>query len=357
MRRRVAIGVLAATLIVFISGAVALRWSWRELNAPFKGYTGNERVITIEAGRSGADIVRSLHVQGLIEHPRLALLYLRFGLEGDSLKAGEYAFSEPLSSVQVLRHLAAGRVLLHPITIREGLTLEETADALVAAGFGDLDSFLSAMRSPDAIADIDPEATDLEGYLFPETYAFAAGTSEKEIVSALVDHCRRVLKMSVHPRLDPASRRSIRDIVTLASIVEKESQQDQERAVIAGVYTNRLTRGMGLYADPTVVFALKKSGDWDGNLTRQDLAIDSPYNTYRHRGLPPGPIASPGLASLVAAAEPADVPYLYFVSRNDGTHVFAETLAEHNRNVYRWQKLYWRERRSSAQSVEESTDS
>lgn len=357
MRWRLVIGALATTLVLVISGAVALRWSWRELNAPFKGYPEDERVITIEAGRSGAEIVRSLHLQGLLEHPRLALLYLRFGLEGDSLKAGEYSFSEPLSSVEVLRRLAAGRVLLHPITIREGLTLEETADALVAAGFGDLESFLSAMGSPDAIADIDPAATDLEGYLFPETYAFAAGTTEEEIVSIIVDHCRRVLMEDIQPRLEPRSGRSIRDIVTLASIVEKESRIDQERPLIAGVYTNRLARGMGLYADPTVIFALKKSGDWDGNLRRQDLAIDSPYNTYRYRGLPPGPIASPGLASLVAAAQPADVPYLYFVSRNDGTHVFAETLAEHNRNVYKWQKSYWRERRSSGQSVENSTDS
>jgi UPF0755 protein len=357
MRCRLVIGTLAVALVLAAAGAAALRWSWRELNAPFKGYPEDECVITIEPGRSGAEIVSSLHARGVLEHPRLALLYLRLGLEGDSLKAGEYAFSEPLSVVEVLRRLAAGRVLLHPITIREGLTLEETADALVEAGFGHLGSLLEAMRSPKLIADIDPEASDLEGYLFPETYAFATGTTEEEIVATLVDHARRALTEHVRPLLSPQAERSIRDIVTLASIVEKESQVDEERPIVAGVYTNRLARGMGLYADPTVIFALKKSGEWDGNLRRKDLEIDSAYNTYRYRGLPPGPIASPGLASLVAAAEPADVPYLYFVSRNDGTHVFAETLAEHNRNVYKWQKLYWRERRSNGRPVEDSTDS
>jgi hypothetical protein len=140
-------------------------------------------------------------------------------------------------------------------------------------------------------------------------------------------------------------RRSVRELVTLASLVEKEARIEGERPQIAAVYANRLELGMGLYADPTVVYALKQEGRWDGNIRRQDLRMDSPYNTYRHAGLPPGPIASPGLASLKAAARPADITSLYFVSRNDGTHVFADTLAEHNRNVDRWQRQYWREQR------------
>jgi UPF0755 protein len=137
----------------------------------------------------------------------------------------------------------------------------------------------------------------------------------------------------------------VRELVTLASIVEKEARLAAERPLIAAVYANRLERGMGLYADPTVIYALKKAGRWDGNIRRADLALDSPYNTYRHAGLPPGPIASPGAGSLRAAAAPADVPHLYFVGRNDGSHVFATTLQEHNRNVHQWQRLYWRERR------------
>jgi UPF0755 protein len=130
----------------------------------------------------------------------------------------------------------------------------------------------------------------------------------------------------------------------LASIVEKEARLDEERPRIASVYVNRLRIGMALYADPTIIFALKRRGVWDGNLRRADLALDDPYNTYRFAGLPPGPICSPGLASLRAAAAPEEGTFLYFVGRNDGSHVFAETLAEHNRNVERWQKQYWRER-------------
>jgi UPF0755 protein len=136
----------------------------------------------------------------------------------------------------------------------------------------------------------------------------------------------------------------VRDIVTLASIVETEAQLAEERAIIAGVYANRLRIGMPLQADPTVIYSLTLAGEYDGNLRRDDLKFDSPYNTYVYPGLPPGPIASPGLASLQAAARPADVPYLYFVSRNDGSHVFAETLREHNRNVHEWQKVYWRKK-------------
>lgn len=148
----------------------------------------------------------------------------------------------------------------------------------------------------------------------------------------------------MRPALPPDDARTPRQIVILASVIEKEARLDEERAVIAGVYANRLQRGIALYADPTVIYALKLEGRWDGNIRRADLKIDSPYNTYLHPGLPPGPIASPGLASLLASAVPAEVPYLYFVSRNDGSHVFATTLAEHNRNVHQWQKVYWQKR-------------
>jgi UPF0755 protein len=200
------------------------------------------------------------------------------------------------------------------------------------------------MRSPALIADLDPEAQDLEGYLFPETYSFAERTSEREIVETLVRTFRRRYEKSVRSHVRPGV--TLRQVVTLASIVEKEAQVATERPVIAAVYRNRLDQGIGLGADPTVIYALKRAGRWNGNIRRTDLQIDSPYNTYRYAGLPPGPICSPGVASLEAAAQPAAVPYLYFVSRNDGTHVFAQSLAEHNRNVNQWQRRFWRERRA-----------
>ena len=260
------------------------------------------------------------------------------------LKAGEYRFQEPLSTHEALTKLIRGEVVTYPVTIFEGLTLLETVERLTSEGFGEFGRFTALMQSPDLIRDLDPEASDLEGYLFPDTYQFAKGTTEEEIVVALVTTFRRQFAEEVEPLRDPDSHISVREIVTLASIVETEAQLNEERATIAGVYSNRLRIGMPLQADPTVIYSLILAENYDGNLRRDDLKFDSPYNTYVHPGLPPGPIASPGLASLQAAARPADVPYLYFVSRNDGSHVFAKTLREHNRNVNKWQKVYWRKK-------------
>ena len=228
----------------------------------------------------------------------------------------------------------------------EGMTLDETADKLADSKLGRREVLLDLMRSPELIADLDQEAKDLEGYLLPETYSFAPKTEEKIVVATMIKTFRARYEHQLKPLLDRHPGRPLRQVVILASIVEKEARMPNERPVIAGVYSNRVNRHIGLAADPTVIFALKKLGRWDGNIHKADLQVDSPYNTYRYAGLPPGPICSPGIASLIAAADPADVPYLYFVSRNDGTHVFSSTLEEHNRNVEIWQKRYWREKRA-----------
>ncbi len=391
MRFLKAIGCLA--LVVLLAAAGGAWWAWATLHRPL---APGERTLVVEPGTDAGTILARLEDRGLIPDARLARAYLVYGLGDPPLKAGEYRFDEPLSTVGVLDKLIRGDVVLHQVTVVEGLTLEETADALAQAGFGDRDAFLAAMRDPRSIADLDPAAQDLEGYLFPETYSFTRGASAGEIVDAMVRTFHDRFEARVRPLLEagpgaaaspaplagPASAvvadaqsleraasgesqppdepvtpldperpnrargrpLTVRQLVTLASIVEKEAKVDEERPVIASVYSNRLAAGMGLYADPTVIYALKRRGTWNGNLTRADLKVDSPYNTYRYGGLPPGPIASPGLGSLEAAAAPADTAYLYFVSRNDGTHVFSETLAEHNANVSRWQKRYWRER-------------
>jgi UPF0755 protein len=211
-------------------------------------------------------------------------------------------------------------------------------------GFGPQADFIRVASSPDAVRELDPLADNLEGYLFPDTYALPRRTTAEQLADRMVARFEKALTPEI--RQQAAARGlSVRELVTLASLVEKETAKADERPLVAAVYANRLKIGMGLQCDPTVIYALERAGRYTGNLTRADLQFDSPYNTYRYAGLPPGPIASPGQASLEAAAQPADVPYLYFVSRNDGSHAFASTLDEHNRNVYEFQIQYFRQRR------------
>jgi UPF0755 protein len=203
-------------------------------------------------------------------------------------------------------------------------------------GFGSADDFIAAASTPGPIRELDPRAPDLEGYLFPDTYATARHATAAQLVGRMVAGFETVLTPKLRAQAE-ARGLSVHELVTLASIVEKETGKAEERPLVAAVYANRLKIGMALQCDPTVIYALQRADRYNGNLTRADLQSDSPYNTYRYPGLPPGPIAAPGQASLDAAAHPADAPYLYFVSRGDGSHVFATTLDEHNRNVYEFQ--------------------
>lgn len=347
--------VLAVLVVLGLAAAgAAAWWAWGQVDSPYRGFAGDAAMVVVEPGTPSVHILDQLERRGVIVDSRLARLYMKLVLGDPPLQAGEYRFEGAAPLPQVLDKLVRGDVVDHAVTIVEGLTLEETAEALADAGFGEHDALLAAMRDPAPIADLDPEAETLEGYLFPSTYRFRRGTSEEEVVHTMVATFRRAWENEIEPLLaelereaggGEGPRRSVRELVTLASLVEKEAKIEEERPQIAAVYANRLEVGMGLYADPTVIFALKQEGRWDGNIRREDLRMDSPYNTYRHAGLPPGPIASPGLASLKAAARPADITSLYFVSRNDGSHVFADTLAEHNRNVDRWQRRYWRDQR------------
>jgi len=344
LRRLAGLAVLLA-LAVLAAGW----WAWRSLNEPYSGFSG-ERRVNVEPGASGLAILATLDREGVIRDARLARLWLL--AQGDpALQAGEYLFRAPLTTPEALGKVIRGDVIAHRVTVPEGLTLEETADRLVLARLGDRDAFLALMRDPKPIADLDSRAEDLEGYLFPDSYTFAADTAPKTIVEAMVANFRKRWRTEVAPKLPADGGRTLREVTTLASIVEKEAKAATERPLIAAVYANRLERGMGLFADPTIIFALKRLGRWDGNIRKPDLALDSPYNTYKYAGLPPGPICSPGTGALAAAAAPADVPYLYFVSKNDGTHVFATTLDEHNKNVATWQRRYWRERRAAERAA------
>jgi UPF0755 protein len=346
-RRRLGCTLLLLLLAVLAAGA-AVGFGWWVLR-PYQGYAGAEKLVDVAPGTGVGRILEQLQREGVVASAGVARAYLVYVLKNPPVQAGEYRFAGPMTFPEVLRKLIRGDVVSRTVTVVEGFTMEDIAAQLAQAGAGSREAFLERMRSPALIADLDPAATDLEGYLFPETYRFRIGTSEAEIVATMVKTFRSRFERHVRPMLAgvtgvPAV--PVREVVTLASIVEKEARASAERPIIAGVYRNRLRRHMGLDADPTVIFALRRLGRWDGTIHHDDLRVDSPYNTYRYAGLPPGPICSPGLASLEAAARPAEVPYLYFVSRNDGTHVFAATLEEQNRNVDLWQRRYWRERRA-----------
>jgi UPF0755 protein len=317
---------------------------WRALRTPYQGYKEPKTRVELRRGQATAAILQNLQRHGVLRDEWIPLVYLKFLRGRDSLKAGVYEFDKPLSPVEVIDKLVRGDVVLKTITVREGLDRFAVAKLFADEGLGTESTWDTATRNADLIRDIAPEAESLEGYLFPDTYKFNPGTPAPVIVQQMVANFRKHWGNEIALI---TTGLGAHQTVTLASIIETEAQQPQERPVVASVYINRVRRRMLLGADPTVIYALKLAGRWDGNIRKADLQIDSPYNTYRKPGLPPGPIANPGLASLRAAAAPATTPYLYFVARNDGSHVFSTTNEEHNRNVEKYQRQYFRDKRKA----------
>ncbi len=331
-RRRPRFLVLVAVL------AAAGAWlAWRHETQGVKLEARARTVkLAIPPGASADAIGRALEAEGLVRHPLVFRLLVRSRGLGGQLKAGEYALEGPLSLEDILGLLARGDVVRNEITIPEGRTLEETAALLAAQGIAP-DGFLELARDPELIRDLDPEASDLEGYLFPDTYEIPLTPNPATgLVRRMLGRFREV----VGPEQTRIAARelTVRQVVILASLVELETAATEERPRIAAVFLNRLEKRMLLQTDPTIIYALKLEGRWDGNIRRRDLEMDSPYNTYKHVGLPPGPIGSPGREAILAVLDPADTRELYFVSRNNGTHQFSETLAAHNRAVNRYQR-------------------
>jgi UPF0755 protein len=313
-------------------------WMYLGVQRPYKGYDAAEQFVEIPPGIGTVGMSQRLAEAGVVRSAATFRVAVWVRGAGRRLQAGEYRFDRPMTATEVVDKIARGDVYLRTITFREGLTIRQMAELYESRGFGPAQEFVKAAGNADAIRPLDPDARDLEGYLFPDTYTLPRRVTAEQIVSRMVAGFQKVLTPELR-RQAAARGLSVRELVTLASIVEKETGKAEERPLVAAVYANRLRIGMGLQCDPTVIYALEREGRFNGNLTREDLHnYDSPYNTYRYAGLPPGPIAAPGKASLEAAANPADASYLYFVSRNDGSHAFATTLDEHNRNVFQFQK-------------------
>jgi UPF0755 protein len=325
---------LIADLVVALVAAGA--WLLLGSEQPFKGYAAAEQFVEIPPGAGPALIGRRLAEAGVVRDELSFRIALTRSGQARRLQAGEYRFDRPMSAREVIARIARGDVFLRPITFPEGLTIFQMAEIYERDGGGSRAEFVKAAGNGALIHEIDPGARDLEGYLFPDTYALPRNTTAAQLISRMVTAFRDNVTPEIVERA-AARGYSVRQLVTLASLVEKETAKPAERPIVAAVYANRMRIGMGMQCDPTVIYALERAGKYTGNLTREDLRFDSPYNTYRYAGLPPGPIASPGRASLDAAAAPADVPYIYFVSRNDGSHVFSTTLDEHNRNVFEYQ--------------------
>ena len=324
-------------------------WLYSGVIEPYRGYDAAEVFVDIPSGAGPGTIGTRLVEAGVVRDARTWQIALWISGRSRSLRAGEYRFDKPVHALDVIDKIARGDVYRRRLTFREGLTIAEMAQVFEERGFGKADEFRQAAQNASLINDLDPDATDLEGYLFPETYALPRGTSAAAVVAQMVSGFKNALTPELRSAAATAGL-TTRQLVALASLVETETGTPAERPLVAAVYSNRLQIGMPMQADPTVIYAMQKAGTYHGNLRRDDLQLDSPYNTYKYAGLPPGPIAAPGKASLEAAAKPADVGYLYFVSRNDGSHVFASTLEEHNRNVFTWQVEYFRKQRQGARN-------
>jgi UPF0755 protein len=329
-------------LIIPIGVLVAAAlWMANGLYRPFRGYTGNV-IVVVKPGMHAQSVADELARDRVLAH-RLPFLF-RYWLgrrHHETIKYGEYLFDRPLSALEVYAKLVRGEVYLHSVVVPEGSDRFDMARIFHQDVSLNPRAFLAATGDTASIRNLDPKAPTLEGYLFPDTYRFPRGVSASRVIQTMVSRFRQVWNSRVRPQMTEGSA-DAHEVMTLASLIEKETPSPAERPLIAGVFVRRLRLGMPLQCDPTVIYALEiKESSADpvvAPLTGSDLQVDSPYNTYMHVGLPPGPICSPGLASILAALHPAPGKALYFVSNNHGGHVFADTLAEQNRNVARYRQ-------------------
>ncbi len=292
-----------------------------------------EAVVIVSPGERFQKITGKLLAAGVLNHPLKFSIYARMKGYDKSIKAGEYLLSKAMSPEGILQVLIDGKVRLHKVTIPEGYTQKQIAQLLEASGLTPEADFLEATTDTDFLKSQGIDADSFEGYLFPDTYFFPLEVTPKKIISTMVRRLQGQFRPEWKERAEKLGY-SIHDVITLASIIEKEAGTASERPIISSVFHNRLKKGMRLESDPTVIYGIK---DFDGNLTREHLLTPSPYNTYRIKGLPPAPIANPGSDAIESALYPAETAYLFFVAKRDRTHQFSSTLAEHNRAVKKYQ--------------------
>jgi UPF0755 protein len=322
--------VLSAT----VAGVVA---ALRLLETPWRRGPDRSVLVQIPARSTTQSILSALEEGGLLRDRRLGSIALKTFYRGKTLKAGEYRFTRSLSPVDLLRPIVAGDVVRWKVTIPEGFAADEIFGVLESKGFGAVEDYRRLFASPREFGSVPEGAPTLEGFLFPDTYTLTRPRPAREVVEQLTRQFRLRLPAEYADDARKAGL-SLLDAVTLASIVEKETSLPDERPLISAVFHNRLRIGMPLQCDPTTIYAMRRRGAWHGPLTRTDLAVDDPYNTYVHGGLPPGPICSPSLASLRAAVAPATSQALYFVAKGDGSHTFSESYEGQQRNVARYRQ-------------------
>jgi len=335
-------GVPTFVLVLAAACAALAGWVAMSLYQPYQGFSSQGVYVDIPHGASQRTIGRILATQGVVRS--------RWVFEGlcrwsgrHTLEAGEYFFDHPVTPFQVFDALANGRVYVRELVVPEGYSMFDIADLVAREGFTTRDDFLAAARNPAAVRDLAPSATSLEGFLFPATYEFPRHPSGQQMADAMVKRFRQEWATLSAESRDPTPG-ALERTLTLASLVERETPKAEERPLVAGVFDNRLARRQPLQCDPTVVYAMELAGQYSGTLEARDIPFESPYNTYRHPGLPPGPIANPGEASIRAALAPAQTDYLYFVANTEGGHFFGKTLAEHNHNVALYRRRLTEER-------------
>lgn len=293
-----------------------------------------QRVLEIPEGTTLRETARLLFQNGLITRVESFVVVGKLLAIERRIIPGEYAFHTQMLPLEIIGLIKSGRVIQYEITIPEGYALAQIGRVVEEKGLARADEFVRRATDPVFIQSLGYEADSLEGYLYPESYYFSKRVGSEGILRAMVKRFEAVYTPEMAKRAEEVGMTRL-EVVTLASIIEKETSADEERPVVSAVFHNRIKKKIPLQSDPTVIYALPH---FNGNLTRKHLKTRSPYNTYRVKGLPPGPIANPGEASLIAALNPAPVEYLYFVSKNDGTHYFSKTLAEHNRAVQKYQR-------------------